>query len=192
MTRAGTLIAVGLIVAVAAAAVPSPAVGQQQRHQLREGRGSDSSRPHDRPGLRRRQHAPRPFVTYYVPPPVVYDTYYTPPPVYYVPPVVYQAPPVSYPAPAMPRVIEYPTGRYELRGDGVSTPYEWAWIPNPPPEPPPPFEPPSVLPEPEVEPEAPARSREAFRWTDAGGVTTWTDRLDNVTEGYRAHVQRLR
>jgi len=188
MARAGTLIAVGLIVAVTAAAMPSPAVGDQKRHQFRERRGSDGSRHqfrerrgsdgsrhHDRSGLRRRHHARRPFVTYYTPPPVVY-----------------QAPPVYYPAPAMPRVIEYPTGRYELRGDGVSTPYEWAWIPNPPPEPPPPVEPPSVLPEPEAEPEAPAGSREVFRWTDAEGVTTWTDRLDNVPERYRAHVQRLR
>jgi hypothetical protein len=27
------------------------------------------------------------------------------------------------------RVINYSTGRYELYGDGVSTPYYWVWIP---------------------------------------------------------------
>src|SRR5688572_11496181 len=49
-----------------------------------------------------------------------------PPPYYsapvYAPPVVYGAPVYSPPAPppAVPRVVEYPTGRYELRGDGVS------------------------------------------------------------------------
>ncbi len=26
-------------------------------------------------------------------------------------------------------VVQYPTGRYELRGDGVSVPYYWVWIP---------------------------------------------------------------
>src|SRR2546427_5342754 len=39
------------------------------------------------------------------------------------------------PAPApppMPSVVEYPHGRYELRGDGVTAPYAWVWIPNPP------------------------------------------------------------
>ena len=35
------------------------------------------------------------------------------------------------PAPAQPRVIQYPGGRYELRGDGIATAYEWVWIPNP-------------------------------------------------------------
>jgi hypothetical protein len=28
------------------------------------------------------------------------------------------------------RVVHYPHGRYELRGDGVSVPYVWVWIPN--------------------------------------------------------------
>lgn len=192
MTPAGIVIAVGLIVGVVAAAMPSPAVAQQQRQQHRDRRGSDGSRHDDRPGLRHRHHPPRPFVTFYAPPSVVYYTYYTPPPVYYVPPVVYQAPPVYYPVPAMPRVIEYPTGRYELHGDGVATPYEWAWIPNPPSAPPPPVEPPSVAPESPPAPAPPSGSREAFRWTDEHGVTTWTDRLDNVPERYRAQAQRQR
>jgi hypothetical protein len=40
------------------------------------------------------------------------------------------------------RVVNYPSGRYELYGDGVSTPYYWVWIPAgstlPAPPPPPP------------------------------------------------------
>ena len=189
MTRRGMVIAVGLIVGVVAAAMPSPAGAQQQRQQHRERRGSDGSRHDDRSGFRNRHHPPRPFVTFYSPPSVVY---YAPAPVYYVPPVVYQPPPVYYPAPAMPRVFEYPTGRYELRGDGVTTPYEWAWIPNPPSAPPPPVEPPSVAPPSAPVPPAPSGSRDAFRWTDDNGVTTWTDRLDSIPERYRAQVQRLR
>jgi len=46
-------------------------------------------------------------------------------------------------APANSRVVSYPEGRYELRGDGTGTsPYYWVWIPagatsvpNPPPPP---------------------------------------------------------
>jgi hypothetical protein len=191
MTRAGIVLTLGLIAGVAGAALPSPA-DAEQRHHHRERRGSDRFRHHDRHGLRHRHHSPRPFVTFYSPPSVVYYTYYTPPPVYYAPPVVYQAPPVYYAAPATPRVVEYPTGRYELRGDGVTTPYEWAWIPNPPSAPPPPLEPPTVAPPTGPAPVTASGSREAFRWTDDNGVTTWTDRLDTVPERYRAQVQRLR
>jgi hypothetical protein len=39
------------------------------------------------------------------------------------------------------RVVTYPDGRYELRGDGTATdPYYWVWIPagTTPPSPPPP------------------------------------------------------
>jgi hypothetical protein len=37
------------------------------------------------------------------------------------------------------RVMTYPEGRYELRGDGRTTPYYWVWIPAgaTPPAPPP-------------------------------------------------------
>lgn len=71
-------------------------------------------------------------------------------PVYHVVerPVYHQvyAPPsqvvVVQPSPAYPTVVQYSTGRYELRGDGIYTPYQWVWIPNahplPPPPPPPP------------------------------------------------------
>jgi hypothetical protein len=37
-------------------------------------------------------------------------------------------------------VVQYPYGRYELAGDGVSVPYYWVWVPNQPgltPPPPP-------------------------------------------------------
>jgi hypothetical protein len=49
----------------------------------------------------------------------------------------YDAPPDYDPsAGGTPGVIEYPSGRYELRGDGTTTPYVWVWIPNPPSTPP--------------------------------------------------------
>jgi hypothetical protein len=68
-----------------------------------------------------------------------------PHPVHARPVVVYSSPPVYYSAPATvvtvppppsPTVVQYPHGRYELRGDGVTQPYLWVWIPNPPPPPP--------------------------------------------------------
>ena len=43
--------------------------------------------------------------------------------------------------PASERVVTYPEGRYELRGEGtVNSPYYWVWIPAgaTPPNPPPP------------------------------------------------------
>jgi len=76
-------------------------------------------------------YAPAP--AYSVPPPA----YYAPAPAYSAPPPAYSAPPAyvrqtyAAPAPAQPRVIQYPGGRYELRGDGIATAYEWVWIPNP-------------------------------------------------------------
>ena len=83
------------------------------------------------------------------------------PPVYAPPPPIYAPPPVSYaPAPtyaasayaaSVPaarttsrsastsvNVVQYVNGRYVLRGDGVTTAYQWVWIPSPPPPPPPP------------------------------------------------------
>jgi hypothetical protein len=52
---------------------------------------------------------------------------------------------VVVPAPATgpaQRVVNYPEGRYELRGDGTQeAPHYWVWIPKgttPPPPPPPP------------------------------------------------------
>src|SRR5262245_47456386 len=113
-------------------------------------------------------------------PPAVYDppAYSSPPavtvsPVVYVSPTVYVSPsPASSPPapvaaappapPSQPSVVEYPTGRYELRGDGVATPYVWVWIPNPPPAPPAsapssPAGPPTAV---------PAGRTPTYRWTD--------------------------
>jgi len=72
---------------------------------------------------------------------VVSPLYALPPPA--PPPVIVAPAPVDpVPAPAVqttsPRastaanVVQYANGRYELRGDGVTTPYQWVWIPNPP------------------------------------------------------------
>jgi hypothetical protein len=137
-----------------------------------------------------------PFVTFAEPaPPVVV---YAPPPVVYAPttviavapvaPPVPVAPPASaiYPAVAVapepaPTVVEHPTGRYELRGDGVTTSYAWVWIPNPPPAPP-------------VQPasgeERPPRRTQVYRWTDADGVEHWTDRPPAGPEEPRAPAKR--
>ncbi len=125
--------------------------------------------------------------------------------VYAPPPPVVSAAPSPLPTPT---VIEYPTGWYELRGDGVTTPYVWVWIPKPPPpprseEPPAPSEaPPAVIPAPS--PQAPAdpyteppalpqslgAGGELYRWTDEQGGAHWTDRLDNIPERYRSRAQR--
>ena len=68
-----------------------------------------------------------------------------PPPVSYAPPPTYYAAPPAYgnqgyiaSAPAQPRVVQYPHGRYVLRGDGITSAYQWVWIPNPRSAPPPP------------------------------------------------------
>ena len=71
------------------------------------------------------------------------------PPVY-APPAVFPSPAVisrpvafapavnarAWPAPATPalsREVVYAHGRYVLYGDGVSRPFQWIWVPNPPP-----------------------------------------------------------
>jgi len=79
----------------------------------------------------------------------------------------------------MDTVIEFPSGRYELRGDGITTPYRWVWIPNPPTAPP--AEPSSS---------APARHTEFYRWTDAEGVLHLSDRWEKVPEAYRATAKK--
>jgi hypothetical protein len=142
---------------------------------------------------------------WYYPPPVYY-----PPPAYY-PPAYYDSPsytaPVSYaPPPSAPpvaaaqptsNVVQFATGRYELRGDGVSTPYTWVWIPNPPTAPPPaaPTAPPTETPPatgPSSSKRPPAtRTGQLYRWTDAEGVVYWTDRLDAVPEQYRSRAKHV-
>jgi Domain of unknown function (DUF4124) len=131
---------------------------------------------------------------YYYPPPAYYPPAYYDPPVYSAP--VTYSPPVSYaPAPTS-NIVQFSTGRYELRGDGVSSPYTWVWIPNPPTSPPPP-PPPTATAPPAAEPgggsasssPAPARVGQLYRWTDKDGVVHWTDRLDAVPEQYRQRVR---
>jgi hypothetical protein len=143
---------------------------------------------------------PRRFVTFGVvvaPPVVVYSSppvFYAPPLYYsvpvYAPPPVYDPPAYSQPAPAPPppRVVEYATGRYELRGDGVTTPYAWVWIPNPPP---PPAAPPPAPPEaaPTSSHVPPARHMQFYRWADEQGVVHWTDRLEAVPQRYRQEAK---
>jgi hypothetical protein len=75
------------------------------------------------------------------PPPAYYGPYggaypaASPPPAYpaasyagpYAPTYVARPAPVGWTG---PRVVQYAHGRHELRGDGVSVPYAWVWIPN--------------------------------------------------------------
>jgi hypothetical protein len=76
------------------------------------------------------------------PPPAYYGPYggaypAASPPAAYYPAASYAGPYaptyVARPAPVGwtgPRVVQYAHGRHELRGDGVSVPYAWVWIPN--------------------------------------------------------------
>ena len=77
---------------------------------------------------------PRPVYAH--PAPVVIER---PVPVYRQ--VIVTTPP---PAPVYSNIVYYPHGRYELRGDGIYTAYQWVWIPNvavlPPAPPPPPLQ----------------------------------------------------
>jgi uncharacterized protein DUF4124 len=114
-------------------------------------------------------------------------------PTVYAPIVVNSGPaPVAAAAPApaaapMPTLVEYATGRYELRGDGLSVPYVWVWIPNPP-----------LAPPPQVAEEPPARapsretSSKVYRWTDEDGTTILTNRPDTVPERYRSRSEPTR
>ncbi len=72
-----------------------------------------------------------------------YPVYAYPAPVY-EPPAYYAPAPAYAPslAPAIQREVIYPHGRHVLYGDGVSTAYQWVWVPNAPPPPPPPGAPP--------------------------------------------------
>src|SRR4030095_2741469 len=151
--------------------------------------------------------APCDYPPYYdYPPPAYYDppqTYYAPPAsTYYAPaPATSYNPPPSgtvsvAPAPPPDNVIQYSHGRYELRGDGVSTPYRWVWIPNPPPPPAAPAplgDPSSGVPSPGDSsfggPVAPRQGR-LYRWTDTAGVVHWTDRIDMVPEKYRVGARQ--
>jgi uncharacterized protein DUF4124 len=127
---------------------------------------------------------------------------FAPQPGPYAPPAydgssIYDDPPPAYSPPARgtvslapppPNVIQYPTGRYELRGDGMNTPYTWVWIPNLPP--PPPAGPSADTSAPGAP--SPAGRSELYRWTDAEGVVHWTDRWDAVPEEYRKQAKKIR
>jgi len=69
----------------------------------------------------------------YATPAYASPTYAGPPPPPYASQAaaVYAAAPA--PQPVQPSVVQYAHGRYELRGDGVNTAYQWVWIPNAPP-----------------------------------------------------------
>ena len=127
-----------------------------------------------------------PAPVYYAPPPVYYSppppSYYGPPPAYAPPPPApAYAPPVQQDVQPIQREVVFPTGRYVLQGDGVSTPYRWVWIPNPPTAPPPAPGTPSGAIE---------KARPIYAWTDANGVTTWTDRASKVPPEHRANARR--
>ncbi len=112
----------------------------------------------------------------YAAPPAYYAPYYAPPvsyapSAYYDPPPTYYNPPPSgtvsiAPAPTE-SVVQYPHGRYELRGDGMTP----AGAPS------------SNGP-------SPQRQSQLYRWTDTQGVVNWTDRLDAVPEQYRARAKQ--
>jgi hypothetical protein len=140
-------------------------------------------------------HPVRPYAAFppYVGFPLSPYAYARPPAVYYQPsPMVILSP---APPTAVPSVIEYPNGRYELWGDGITTPYRWVWIPKAPPAPPeaPPAAPPAVEPPARLEPtkeRPPAPRRDILRWTDEEGVTHWTDQPENIPERYRSKARR--
>jgi hypothetical protein len=123
-------------------------------------------------------------VTYYAP------QYYAPT---YPAPVVYASPGggsvSAMPRPSTPSAVSFPGGHYELRGDGVTAPYQWVWIPNPPPVPPAP----PVAPPVEAAPSSPppaaghpsARRSPLYRWTDEQGTVHWTNRGEAVPGKYR-------
>jgi hypothetical protein len=121
----------------------------------------------------------------YYPPPAYYAPDYAPPPVY--------GPPAGgsvSPVPPTSSVVQFPNGRYELRGDGITTPYTWVWIPNPPPAPP--AAPPAP---PEEQPTSangsPARHIQQFyRWTDEQGVLHLTNQPDAVPTKYRTQANQ--
>jgi len=135
----------------------------------------------------------------YGPPPVYYPPAYAAAPVY-PPAPVYAASAATLslaPAPPMPRVLEYPNGRFELHGDGITSAHTWVWIPNAPPPPPEPAPAPSAPPR-ETERVQPAsgdgtraRLSPLYRWTDEQGVVHITNRPEAVPRGHGAQPKRV-
>ena len=130
-------------------------------------------------------------------PVIVYAPSLAPAPDYYDPTVAYDPGPVydstpPSPPPAASNVIEYPNGRYELRGDGTTTPFTWVWIPNPPP--PPPAAAPGALAPTAALPAPSAASfgqpDRLYRWTDEQGVVHLTDVWSTVPSRYQAQAKQ--
>ena len=154
-----------------------------------DGRRFDGRRDHRRPatvivvpsniivGPSEAYAAPPPVT--YAPPPVYYSApppMYGPSPAYYSPPPAAYAPPPAAPpppAPSEPRVVEFDSGRYELRGDGIREPYTWVWVPKAPTAPP-------------GQASGPRPPATIYRWVDERGVTTLTDDPSKVPPQFRA------
>jgi hypothetical protein len=108
-------------------------------------------------------------------------------PFVYASPTAAPAALVAFPTAAtlpMPALVEYPNGWYQLRGDGVNTPYQWVWIPKPPAPPATSVQGPDVAARP-AQAEGRDRRGQAYHWTDDRGVTTWTNRLERVPKRFR-------
>jgi Domain of unknown function (DUF4124) len=149
------------------------------------------------PFMRRPFFRSRVFSTFVVPFPIgisaAWPPYYGYSPAYagpaydvapaYAPPEV-QAIPSAPPLPPMPDVVEFSTGRYERRGDGIGTAYTWVWIPNPPTVPPPQSDPGDAS-------AAPARPPPGrlYRWTDEQGVVHLTNLWREVPPQYRQQAK---
>jgi hypothetical protein len=177
--------------------------------------GSKAHRSFNHHGFRH-HHGGRSFFswgvgTVYIPP-LYYGygglPYYSGPPAYsYSGPPPYYGPNYSVPwtngprvggsvsvavAPPTPSTIQYPNGRWELSGDGMTTPYTWVWIPNPPP--PPPAPPPAPPEEPSGEQPTsgsrlPSSPTQIYRWIDEQGVVHLTNRADAVPTMYRTQAK---
>jgi len=81
-------------------------------------------------------------------------------------------------------VVEYPGGRYVLRGDGMSMPYTWVWIPNPP------QGPPGATSLRGSGDQGPGRYGQVYHWIDADGVMHVTDRWEAVPQLYRQQAKK--
>ena len=209
MKRGPIVVTVSLALVMGLALAPTAALAERFRGGAVGSRVFVGSRPFVSHPFVHHPFFPRPFVArplfrpfipfgviaspvvVYAPPPVYYGA-----PAYYAPSAYYDAPAVYSPpaggtvsvAPSpMPNVVQYPHGRYELRGDGVTTPYTWVWIPNPPPPPPPPAAPSPAAP---AQQTPPASQSGVYCWTDEQGVTTWTDQWDKIPVRYRAQARR--
>ncbi len=168
------------------------------------GRGLVTVAPRIYPGNHRPSHHHsfnrRPFIPFWgmsvYAPPVSYGSYvtYVAVPVY-EPPVAYGQPEDSATSlelglPPMPSVVPFPNGRYVLRGDGLTSPYTWVWIPNPPTAPP--TAPPEASPAPGTPSSAdPVASHRTglYRWVDDQDVVHFTQGRDAVPERYRAQMK---